>query len=676
MASPAHFSRPNQGYSSQQERPFGISWPLLFGAFVALLLSRFNWPWKWLLSGAPILTFAILLGASRGQRILPSINLWTLVSTLNLVYSVAATSWLLHGAFLAVCYPTILITCLSQSAVLASFVRRLLRRLIKQAQFINDSVALFDLPALEIDVDVEGLMVIRGVSLSLSSLTLVAHGVEVGIKLSDDMELAIQVETVTVALFRSIAISDVYANIKGGEYEMTFGNLDTRASTHDAKEPLMISDSAMLKRAATTGSMVRPPLVKMTSKMTGGAVMSGHNARDAFKSVTKVSGDKATNEYNDNFKWIKHTNMIHQCREAALQLHDEQQELEGPPTKNDIRAAVATMLHKEPSIRHPPSASVKVTTLRDLSSPSTKRFMHRLPMLLRLLLSPLSYFHPVSISAITAAGSGKWITSQLERHVFKDYTAENAELRRLERRILSWLSDASFVFTLDGITGVAQVPFLAHFDIASNLAITDVLAYRTIDVERFQLKQVIRLGGADARFSVPSLLLPHHEHLLPPKPTPKDKAELADQAAHADGQPKTFQKEHELAQAEKDEVNVKIAVHARLPACFDQELLNFVAALVKATKVVELEREADVAEHEVSTFKDFAHQLNKGMKDGMKKVVAEGIVNDRWIAKMVGKITKQLETAQGEVGYSGDIPVALGPYRLPEGHIEMSKILA
>ena len=36
---------------------------------------------------------------------------------------------------------------------------------------------------------------------------------------------------------------------------------------------------------------------------------------------------------------------------------------------------------------------------------------------------------------------------------------------------------------------------------------------------------------------------------------------------------------------------------------------------------------------------------------------------NRWIAKMVGKITRKLEEARGDVGYSGDIPVPLEKYR-------------
>jgi len=42
---------------------------------------------------------------------------------------------------------------------------------------------------------------------------------------------------------------------------------------------------------------------------------------------------------------------------------------------------------------------------------------------------------------------------------------------------------------------------------------------------------------------------------------------------------------------------------------------------------------------------------------------------------MVGKITKKLETAQGDVGYSGNIPVQLEHYRPGEWDKLASKLL-
>jgi hypothetical protein len=93
-------------------------------------------------------------------------------------------------------------------------------------------------------------------------------------------------------------------------------------------------------------------------------------------------------------------------------------------------------------------------------------------------------------------------------------------------------------------------------------------------------------------------LLPHHEHIVPPPPTTQDKERLIQEVAEADGVPKTVQAEQRLEQAEKDEANVKMSVHASLPAYFDQQLLDFVATLVKATKFQEVEKETKEMEGE------------------------------------------------------------------------------
>jgi hypothetical protein len=143
----------------------------------------------------------------------------------------------------------------------------------------------------------------------------------------------------------------------------------------------------------------------------------------------------------------------------------------------------------------------------------------------------------------------------------------------------------------------------------------------------------------------------------------------------ADGKPAELQAEHALSQAEADETNVKISAHDRLPAVFDQELLDFIAALVKASKVVEMEKEPSAMDNEVSGLREFGHALKGGLKEGVKKAVVDGVVNERWIAKMVGKVTKKLEVARGEAGYSGDIPVKLGGYRTGAVEREGEKLL-
>ena len=147
---------------------------------LVMLLACVSWSRRWALSGAAIETFVIILGSGNGYRIFPAIPLWTLLATLNLVYAICSTSWLLYGMFTAACYPWILVTCLFQFAQAADLARRGLRKTLGELHFTRDKIALFNLPALEIDVDVYGLLVLRGVTISLSTLTIVVHGIELG----------------------------------------------------------------------------------------------------------------------------------------------------------------------------------------------------------------------------------------------------------------------------------------------------------------------------------------------------------------------------------------------------------------------------------------------------------------------------------------------------------------
>jgi hypothetical protein len=113
----------------------------------------------------------------------------------------------------------------------------------------------------------------------------------------------------------------------------------------------------------------------------------------------------------------------------------------------------------------------------------------------------------------------------------------------------------------------------------------------------------------------------------------------------------------------KDEASVRVSAHARLPAILDRELLDFITALVKASKVVEVEKAPSPMEEKVHKLSEFTGALNQAAKDGLKKAVIDGVINDRWLAKMVGKVTRMVEDVRGDVGYSGDIPVELSVYR-------------
>ena len=101
-----------------------------------------------------------------------------------------------------------------------------------------------------------------------------------------------------------------------------------------------------------------------------------------------------------------------------------------------------------------------------------------------------------------------WLTALLQQQVFKHYTANNAELRRLARRVSAWLADANFCLELAEIDGLGQVPLSTQFDIFTSLHFGDIMAYRTVPLSG-TIAQVVRLGGADANIRIPSFLLPH-----------------------------------------------------------------------------------------------------------------------------------------------------------------------
>jgi hypothetical protein len=641
---------------------FHISTPTLFAFGVVLSLFLYDWPSWWVLSGSPVLVYFVLLGAASGKRILPDFPVWSIIASLNLVYSICATSWLLWRLFASLCYPLVFIICLFQFDWLSAQARGSLRNALNQLHFVSDKVAFFNIPALEIDTDVDGLFVVRGMTLCLSNLTITVHGVEVGIKLSDDMELALSTDKVVIPLFRRIVVGDVFGNIKGGKYEMTFGNLADKTKDVDDGEALMQTDTPLLQAAAAASALPITPgvkMTKMTDYMSGGHAPANVSAKQGMESmsVSTLSPEDrdAVDKYEDTLKWIVATSSIQQCRAKLYRAKARQEDSGGALDAQDDRAGICAHLHAVPSISNPPSRSIKVTTLQNLTPPVVRRFLHRLPLLLRMLLNVLSYTHPVKIASVTAAGSGQWLKSMLDSELFKDYTKNNAELRKLEKRILKWTEEANFAVQLVGVTAFASVPTASAFDILTHLEFDDVLVFRTL-VEELAMSKVVRIGGADATFSIPSYLLPHHEHLLPPVPTRQDKDDLEQEVEEAESKPQQVHKEAVLALAESDACEVHMGIHVRLPAVLDQELLNFIMALVKAMQVIELEKQPGLLQADM---KDFGAALGKGVK----KVLVEGLMDDHLIAKLLGKITKKLETAQGDIGYSGALPVALDVYR-------------
>ena len=699
--------------ASKRKTGVSDSLHLTFLAVTAVAALVFRWPFRWILSGAPQLIYALLLGEAKGNRVLPFVPLWTIFATVNFVYAVCSTSWLLFWVFWAACWPTFVVTCLFQFDAPAGHARRLSRKtFLRDLHFINDQVAFFDLPALEIDTEVKGLFVVRGVTLSLSTLTLVAHGIEAGIKLSDEVELGIQVDKVTVPLFREIHVGDVYANIKGGEWEVTFGDVPygkPDPAEGDSDDSMIVADTAILKAAAKA----RP--AEMVRIMTADAPPTdSEDTKSAFSSVKQLSPDdeKAHQKYRQYIKHINDTSSIQIAKKQLIEKSRRDENNLNPDKIDDLRAAICAHIHSGPSIPHPPSKSIRVSTLRKTSYPKVKRWLHRFPFLYRLMLFPICYFHTVKFKSVSAAGSGKWFVALMKKYLFKHYSSQDGEIRRLEARISAFFAEANFCVELTKIVSSASFPLNTNYDIKCNFDMSDVMAYRSLP-DAVDLKRVVELGGLDAILNVPIFLFPHHEHIFPEKPTDLEQMELETEISEAANTAKAMQAQKTLKQLKKDEANMHVSAHAHLPMVVSQEMLNFIAAIVKATKVIESDKDfeeakvlrelkrvssnlsdnesvssmnsaaSDVTVSEDKSFKSFLRKVDSGFKDASQKTAAgmrkagvstvSAMANDRWIARLVGKITRKLEKAQGEVGYSGDVPIALTPYRVR--HESDAKIL-
>ncbi|KAF2009588.1 hypothetical protein BU24DRAFT_428482 [Aaosphaeria arxii CBS 175.79] len=730
-----HLPNRKSGAKPTKQSSSSSRWYTGTGAFAAalVLITAVFRPTRWLIAGAPVLSYSLVLGEYHGHRVVPFLPLWTIISTLNLAYVIASTSWLLYWVFAGLCYPAIVLTCLFQFDAAARFARKTLRgTLLRDLHFIKDKVAFFDLPALEIDGDVQGLFSIRGVTLSLSTLTLVAHGVEVGIKLSEDMELAIQTDEVTVSLLREIVVDDVYANVKGGDWEMTFGSLKPDSIQSD-DDSFMVKDTAILRAASAPLDGKRAAHVGLAEAMTGGdPPEEAPDAGSAFQSVKKLSPDEneASHQYNEIIKHIQDTSEIKLAIDDLKRNSKKNENDNGLDMENedDLRAAICAHIHSRPSIPHPPQRSIRLSTLKKTNYPGVKKFLHRLPLLYRLLLNPICYFHPVSFKSITAAGSGKWFVSLMDQYLFKHYSTQDPDVRRLKARISAWLADANFAVGLKSMRGTAQFPINTNYDIETHYKIGDIMAHRVLPGS-VDLKQVVSLAGADATLSIPTYMFPHHEHIMPSQPTEFEELEMEQAAKDAEGTPREVQAQTALDQLRKDEANLQISAHVHLPARFHQDLLNFIAALVKATKVIETDKDfeeaktlrelkrvttdlagkrlsGELSDSEASSiasaatgsgmsgstigpvaedkgFRNFLRKVDTGFKeagvktrDGMRKAgvsTVSAMANDRWIAKLVGKVTRKLEKAQGDIGYSGKIPVSLQKQR--EKSEDESKLL-
>lgn len=339
---------------------------LIYLGFILIGAARFNW--RWIVSGTPLLSCSLAIGELNGRRVFPKIPLWFAFVFLNSIYLVASTSWILYWTFIGICHTAILISSLYQFSAVSKFVRRYLGNILRECHFVQDSISLFDLPALEIDKDTVGLFVVRGLTFSLSTLTATAYGIEVGVKLDEDMELMIQTDKVVVALFRRITIGDVYANVKGRD-EMTFKDIHPFPNERDMSKDTMIAKDTLLLKAAYTSAK------EGFSEIHDEFDEAVKEPQDSDQLVRKLSPDeeKARKEVQTLTQHILNTSTSHIAGAMLRRIAKERDIGDVLDSENNFRAAICAHIHDQPTVAHPPSKSIRLTTLSHNKHPKFKK---------------------------------------------------------------------------------------------------------------------------------------------------------------------------------------------------------------------------------------------------------------------------------------------------------------
>jgi len=269
------------------------------------------------------------------------------------------------------------------------------------------------------------------------------------------------------------------------------------------------------------------------------------------------------------------------------------------------------------------------------------------------------------------------------------------------------LETGNFVAQISKINGLAQVPITTIYNITASIKTSTLQVFKVltadneVDAEGEEeekktltirdkagiaqeqdkgISECMRLGGVSASFEIPSMLLPHHEYLFPPPPAEKNLqqekwiepvAEDVTTNGFEDDriEPETLEDDFngESVDADedrnKDQVNVDLSLLLSLPAQFNSTLLHFISAMVKASKLIDMEKNATGFDREVKSLSQFSKAVNSSIKESFKKSVVATVASDAWIAKIINRVLGAIEDLKGDLGYKMPIPVPLQPRR-------------
>ncbi|EPS44801.1 hypothetical protein H072_1203 [Dactylellina haptotyla CBS 200.50] len=696
-------------YSDPIEAFFGLSTPYFFLIFSTYTLTAFpEWSLRWWLSGIPLLCFLILLGAHKSE--LPNTHpaqRLPYIAAILFIHLILSTSWLAYYILAVLTWPFVAILAIANYTVLQGIVRKSMREMGRDMHYFQDKIACFDLPALDIDVRANGMMVIEGATFTLSTLTLEAHGIEVALQVDDGLEVCFRTEKAIARFGRCVEIGDVYITLKtemdtgpGSIFAMRRSNtIDTMLESHRPEQlhPKSLSD-----------------------------------AIEQVKDVTETQypdedEEHAIRSYTERVNHIHENTAIHTARKRLSSLGEKYSRF----TAKEKKAMIASALQTAASITHPPTWSIAVSHLKARTPPWIHEFNNRFPMIQRTMLNVIAHLHPVKCNGVVGNVTGLFASGMLERAVFKHYKNENREISKLASRVQTWLETGNFVCQFSKINGVAQVPSTVSYDIIASIKTSTVQVFKvlvapeiseplldeddTVSVDsaasnasaksgvsvtikdKVGIKQeedkgiseVARINGVSSTVEVPSLLLPHHEYLFPAPPASKTPGSRSlekvaeDVTVHFDEDDRleddVLSDDFDGRKAAaglvedegKDEVMVIATVLASLPAQFNSTILHFATALLKASKLIEIEKEVEGKDAAVTDDDDPSMvirsrslgRVGSKISKTMKRTFT-GVVDDAWIAKLMGRLVGKVEGLKGEVGYKMPIPVDLKPRRL------------
>ena len=156
---------------------------LLCTSVVIFLAATLPWAQRWLFSGCPIEALLVLYGRAVNEpgSAFEFISLTSTLPCLNLVYAVASTSQLLYTCFSVLCWVSVASTGLLLFPSAWMLVVRGLFSLFRPFSRVTDSKTFKEWPALQFEATVlSGLLVVRSLTVNISSLRIEARGIEAG----------------------------------------------------------------------------------------------------------------------------------------------------------------------------------------------------------------------------------------------------------------------------------------------------------------------------------------------------------------------------------------------------------------------------------------------------------------------------------------------------------------